>query len=651
MASVIETPTGLRILAAHLAPIQALAGAQTKDGHGLILSAGGDDTIRSWDATTGEENGFTRSSGGVVSFLSVAPVNDGYVVVCVNRKGVQRWDLATGQSIGEPIRPADPRSGPAGRTGPIAVPTVAGTTLLVGGGADGAVRRWELLTGAPVGSPSTGHDGEVLSLGWLRLRDGRVVVVSGGRDGTVRRWDASTGEPIGALMSGHRAPVVAVTCLSAMDGRDIVVSQTAGGAIHRWDAGTGEPVGSPMNLDGRGLPGQGLAVTPDGRVLFSVGWNGSLWRWDLAEVEPTARPLWDRLATVKAIAVVPAVDGGPLLVTGGEQGRLRRWDAAGHPWGEPLVGHPAAVRHMVAVPATAETRGRALLVSQGRDGARCWDAETGRPVGTDEAMVARNGLALSSLPDGRLLLGTGVPEGIARHDVLGTPGIGWSPGAEDVEIWDVAAGTLPDGRRFFVGAGVDGFLYRVDAQTGESLGQPLEGLEDQALAVAVAALPDGLVMVAGGGADQTIRRWNALTGEPIGDLLTGHQAWLTRLAFVAPPGGPVMLVSVDDDGEVRRWDAISGRPVGEPFLAGEDITEVRLTVASTARPPQFVTVGSDEVLRRWDATSGQLLEEVPNTVCGTVLTLPDGTGLLALGAADGTISVGRLPAAEPHVRG
>ena len=116
MASVIETPTGLRILAAHLAPIQALAGAQTKDGHGLILSAGGDDTIRSWDATTGEENGFTRSSGGVVSFLSVAPVNDGYVVVCVNRKGVQRWDLATGQSIGnrsgrrirDRVRPAGP---------------------------------------------------------------------------------------------------------------------------------------------------------------------------------------------------------------------------------------------------------------------------------------------------------------------------------------------------------------------------------------------------------------------------------------------------------------------------------------------------------------------------------------------------------------
>jgi hypothetical protein len=121
------------------------------------------------------------------------------------------------------------------------------------------------------------------------------------------------------------------------------------------------------------------------------------------------------------------------------------------------------------------------------------------------------------------------------------------------------------------------------------------------------------------------------------------------LAFVTPPEGPVMLVSVDDNGEVRRWDAINGQPIGEPFPAGEDITEVRLTVAGTARLPQFVTVESDEVLRRWDATSGQPLEEVPDAVCGTVLTLPDGSGLLALDAADGTISNDRFPAAEPHV--
>lgn len=642
MASVVGTPSGLRILAAHLAPIQALATAETADGHGLILSAGGDDLVRSWDAMTGEELGFTGAGGAVVKGLAVVPVGDGHVVVCVNARGLHRWELATGQPWGEPVRRTDPwlrRSG----IGAVAVLTVDGAPVVVGGGPDGRVRRWDLLTGEPIGSPSAGHDGEVYGVGWLRLGDDRMVIVSGGRDGTVRRWDALTGEPVGAPVA-HRAPVVAVACVAVRDVGDVVASQTAGGTIHRWDAGTGEPVGSPMSLDGRGLAGRGLAASADGSVLWSIGFNGALWRWDLTRTGPVAEPWSDRVATVNAIAVVPTAGGpgGPVLVTGTEKGRLQRWDAAGHPIGEASVGHPAGVADLVAVPATA------LLVSQGRDGARCWNADTGELVGPHEAMPAGYGLAVSSLPDGRVLLATGLPEGIARYDVLGNRELGWSPDPGDVEIQDVAAGALPDGTRFVAGAGDDGLVYRVDAVTGQSLGRPLRGLDGQATAVAVATLPDGVVIVAGAGEDQTIRRWNAVTGEPFGDALTGHRAWVVGLAIIPVPAGPVVLVSVDDDGEVRRWDATSGEPFGEPFAAGGgEISGLRLTVAGTVQPPQLVTAGSDRTVRRWNAISGQLLQEVPNATCGAVVTLPDGRGLLAVGGEDGTISIEPLSSVDP----
>lgn len=640
MPSVVRTATGVRILGAHLAPIQAIGSSETEDGHGLILSAGGDDLIRSWDATTGVAGEFNLPSPSLVRSLMAVTAPDGHVVVCRTLRDVHRWDLDTGRPIGEPIRSETWGYHIEAAT----VLAAGGSLMLVTGGLDGTVRRWDLFTGAEIGRPLVGHTGKVLAVGGMRLGDGRVLIVSGGQDFTVRRWDAVTGESVGEPSLGHRAPVVAVACATTLDRRDVAITQTAHGSIRRWDASTGERIGQPINSGGQGLAAGGIAVTPDGTALLSIGRNGVLRLWDLTTDEPTGRVLSGTTVPVNAVGVVASASGRSLLVSGDEWGALRRWDpATGEPVSEALGGHPAPVTDLAALSEAGPAGpGRALLISSGRDGARCWDAGTGEPAGLPphDPMPVGFGLAPAWLPDGRLLLASGVDAGIIRCDVLGRRAFDVSEGVEDIAIWDVATGTLPDGTVFIAGAGYDGRVYRIDASTGTELGAPLDGAEDQILAVAAATLRDGLVMIAAGGSDNTVLRWDAATGSRIGAPLAGHESNVVGVAFVAPPDGPVMLVSFDDQGQLRRWDAASGTPVGEPVQAcGEEVGSLRLTVTHATHAPQLITAGDDDVIRRWDAGTGRLLDEMSATAA-TVMTLPDGSTVLAVGAADGSISIG-----------
>ncbi|MFF5077404.1 WD40 repeat domain-containing protein [Actinoplanes sp. NPDC000266] len=643
MFGVDSSDRSLRVRIAHQAPVQAVGGGRAADGRGVVLSAGGDGMIRSWDADTGVARGLRVASKSRAGFLGLAGAVGSGLVVWADNSGVRRFDFESGDEVGERLRAPGSEWLPIGGLGPVAMLAEEGSALIVAGSSGGVVSRWDASTGGPVGRQWTASTGKLLAIGVRRLRDGRVLVAASGEGGVLQLGDAMTGEPVGSPLAGHGRPVTALGWTTAPDGRDLVIGQEFEGPIHFWDVSTGEAVRTLPHRSS-GLNQGGLATTPDGRILFSVDQSGTPWRWDLSRPEPVAEALPVTTRPVTALAIVPSARG-PLCVTGEERGRLRRWDASGEPVGDDLAGHPSGVHQLTAVLGGRDNERPAILVSSGRDGIRCWNAVTGERVGDPSVSVpAGNGLAAVWSPDGRLMVASGVEDGILRFDALRFDALrGGDPAVDPAEetVWDVAAGTLPDGRGFFAAGAADGHVHLLDAETGEALQPPLPASASPILAVAVTTLADGTVMLAAGGEDRKVVRYDVTTGGRIGSPLPVGRWFAVRLAFGSLSGGRAALVAVDDAGGVFRWDALTGETIGEPLSSGE--TPVTGLDLGGAVPERVVATSHEDTVRCWDVLTGRHLGDIEQAQSATIVPLPGGRSALAVGHQDGSLTITPFP--------
>ena len=152
-----------------------------------------------------------------------------------------------------------------------AVAVSPGGEFVVSGGADGAVRVWDLATGAQLRALE-GHSGAVWAV--ALTPDGQVV--SGGVDGAVRVWDLATGAQLRAL-EGHSGAVWAVALTP--DGQ--VVSGGVDGAVRVWDLATGAQRARLV-----GLPGGWAVLLPGGAYILEGTPSGLWWEVGLCRFEP-----------------------------------------------------------------------------------------------------------------------------------------------------------------------------------------------------------------------------------------------------------------------------------------------------------------------------------------------------------------------------
>ncbi|KAJ3995205.1 WD40 repeat-like protein [Lentinula boryana] len=260
------------ILKGHTQGIDAVA--FSPDGK-RIVSGSRDESIRIWNADTGEAIGdpLQGHSHGV---SSVAFSPDGKRIVSGSwDSSIRIWNADTGEAIGDPLQ------GHSQRVNSVAF-SPDGKRIVSGSG-DRSIRIWDADTGEAIGDPLQGHSEEVNSVAFSP--DGKRIV-SGSQDMSIRIWHADTGEAIGDPLQGHSQGVNSVAF--SPDGKRIV-SGSGDRSIRIWDADTGEAIGDPLQGHSQGV--NSVAFSPDGKRIVSGSWDRSIRIWNAYTGEAIGDPL------------------------------------------------------------------------------------------------------------------------------------------------------------------------------------------------------------------------------------------------------------------------------------------------------------------------------------------------------------------------
>jgi WD40 repeat protein len=575
---------------------------------GKLIGALGQDnqggaTVRLWEAGTGKElPRFMAARRNV----SIPPIFTGdgktaAVTTSDDNTGtskVQLLDVATGKVIRE-IDDGNDNGGFAALFSP------NGKVLAVASGTP-VPKLWDTATGKELPALEVGDNNGSGATALAFAPDGRTIAVGmengdgSGAGGSIFLCDVASGKKLHEFkgyqigfgnvriqFNDGSMPLFPSIAFSP-DGKRLV-GPGKGGSIRIWNTADGK--------DWRPVQGghdgevNAVALSPDGKRLATGAGDQTVRLWDLATgkellslkaPEPMQNPPDFLEVWPTALAFAP---DGKTLAVGWMDGVLQLRDLTTGKEVRQYKGHENSIKSVIFHP-----NGKTLVSSCGDGRIFWWDTASGRQlrqlagpimidpnIGQPDAGMTPQGLALS--PDGRLLIGAGLEQGMASK----------------VQVWELATGKL---RRQIKLRGVNaGEIFQVQFGLGGAVpgaGKPFQESAGGSTSVALAA--DGKTV--GVALGNSIRLLDLTSGKELRQF-GGQNGIIHGLEF-APDGK--LLAAAASDGTVRFWDVATGTILTD--LKGHRGGVNALVFTPDGRT--VITGGSDTTALLWDF--GQALE-------------------------------------------
>ncbi len=578
-------------------------------------------------------------TGHTDAVLGARFANDGSTILSWSEDGTaRRWKTATGEQIGEPIKPEFGLQGVIFSKDDVRM-------LLWGSSGWG---YWSLADGKPVG-----HGVSKEALKGVRLSMDESRLLAWDENGGIELFDASNGKPAGPeIKSGE-----AVTGAALSPDNVRLLTWNGGYTARLWDAVAATPLGTELQHDGIVT---GAEFSADGsRVLI---WANEAFISD------------DTQATLSAVARQSTRDPGEAKVWSVPE-RVQIGPALVH--GENMVG-------------AMFSRDGQIIMTWGKDGLACfWDASTGQPIppaaarqpiAFENAAYSRDGgMLLSWNPGGPSGILGGVPlvasELAARFDfdrierkwpwkkptyqLSADSRFNFAKPVEKkntAQVWFneadfppayvisheddiIGAAFSPNGDAALTwGADHMLRLWAVEREVwpGDMPSKTILGYD--------ATNVDGLKLSpdesrAGTWGDNSAYLWNMSDGAPIG-IPMQHDAQINGLAF-SPDGKQVLTWG--EDGFARMWDAATGALIGAPMgLPKEKYSSALAAKFSNVIAAEFssdgaliMTLNEDHSLQIWNAkTTSPVGPDHYHTLANGAYFSADGKRVLMWGGID-----------------